>query len=715
MGGLVTRSYFQNISSYSYKNDVNHLVMIAPPSYGSAASTGITQNWKVNYLTWWSSLIGIFLGDTYSKVEDNRIGYTGASNSPIYKQMSVASSLFESFNKNKVLEKSIVIIGNQDYTDFSSFESFMCSILDDGAHAEGKIGEHDCLVSIASSSLLNKNVTLSIISNKNHATEKNNLLDYSNLIISFLNDDSDLILASNSYAYYNPKTGYKKNFNYNEGSVQFKLIENNSIWNKNSNDNLEIERISTKEKFKLTRNMDSKNYFHFNRESGKIDSFYTIPKGEYRLIIPEKQDHQLFHFIIKPMETNLIEINLDNLCNVNLTNTSWSEWTNISCLKMDKMNQSRFLTQYDSNICGKISNKTIIEYRLNQICDFCKPNIYGPFYTEWTSCNNVINMNRIKYYIDLNFNSCCLITNKDSDCVLIKNLTYQNITEIQFCGSPIIHNPKEGEIMSNRKVLINVSTGIVVNSIKYQLDGKISRNGQPLYIDICNNKDCSHIEKYLPLTDGNHTLGIVTINKDNRQFEDSVNFLIDSKSPQISTTKPQSRKYTNGNDFYIKYSEENCKNLKILINGNQVFIKLCDSGKNVEWIIPLNISKYNGQEVEYKFIIADIANNTDESRLVKVKVDTIAPEIKNFKALVIDRNVYFNMTILNEDKNSFNRVEYLDGFEGTKARWKNLCTSLKNNNCYKKVSFVKGDHNLTIRASDKAGNSVQKQISFNIS
>ena len=62
------------------------------------------------------------------------------------------------------------------------------------------------------------------------------------------------------------------------------------------------------------------------------------------------------------------------------------------------------------------------------------------------------------------------------------------------------------------------------------------------------------------------------------------------------------------------------------------------------------------------------------------------------------------MTILNEDKYSFDKVEYIDSSE-LRPRWKSLCTSLKNNVCYKKISFNKGNHNLTIRTVDKVGNS----------
>jgi hypothetical protein len=59
-----------------------------------------------------------------------------------------------------------------------------------------------------------------------------------------------------------------------------------------------------------------------------------------------------------------------------ITNSSWSEWQNLSCLLDDTMNQSRNLTEYDANNCGNFSNITHYEYQT-----------IGPTYanTSWSS------------------------------------------------------------------------------------------------------------------------------------------------------------------------------------------------------------------------------------------------------------------------------------------------------------------------------------------
>ncbi len=240
--------------------------------------------------------------------------------------------------------------------------------------------------------------------------------------------------------------------------------------------------------------------------------------------------------------------------------------------------------------------------------------------------------------------------------------------------SLIIINPL-ADIYNDRSIMFNLSSVNKLSKLVYSDNGGRESS-------LCTN--CYGYARKRTLSDGNHTLLFRGILPDGKNVTNQTRLFIDSTDPRISTTKPSSNKYTNGSDFYIKYTESNCQLLKIVINGQEIFSSSCDSGKNIERTIPLNISLFNGQEVQYKFVISDIANNTEESRLTKVKVDTTAPEIRDFNASVVGRSVSFNMTVLNEDKNSFNKVEYIDSSDSRPA-WRSLCTSLKNNNCYKKL------------------------------
>ncbi|PIN90073.1 hypothetical protein COU57_04570, partial [Candidatus Pacearchaeota archaeon CG10_big_fil_rev_8_21_14_0_10_32_14] len=326
MGGLVSRSYVQGISPYSYKNDVNHLVMIGPPNHGSGASTGITHNWSTNTLPtpywkieelrlnpeiltnvlslhpeYWINLptiISLFTnGDIilHIIIKESVLNYNDFKDtiknlkqddslSPIYTQMSLGSELIYALDKQNINTNTLVIIGNKEMDISLNVGGVLCSAMTI-FHKEADPNEYDCLVSIASSSLLNKNIPISIIPDKNHATELSDIQDYTQLIKDYLEDKPDSTLASQSFVYNNPKTGYKKNFNYQEGSVQIKLLENNVIWNYNSNQDLQIQKLDSPNQggiFNLQRNKQSKNYFHFNRQDNQVDSYYTLPKGNYK-------------------------------------------------------------------------------------------------------------------------------------------------------------------------------------------------------------------------------------------------------------------------------------------------------------------------------------------------------------------------------------------------------------------------------------------------
>lgn len=81
--------------------------------------------------------------------------------------------------------------------------------------------------------------------------------------------------------------------------------------------------------------------------------------------------------------------NNPNVHQLALTNTTWSNWTNISCIANDVMNQSRSLVQYDLNACENYQNKTIYEYRAEEYCN-CQPEVITES-TDWefvTECSN---------------------------------------------------------------------------------------------------------------------------------------------------------------------------------------------------------------------------------------------------------------------------------------------------------------------------------------
>jgi len=293
--------------------------------------------------------------------------------------------------------------------------------------------------------------------------------------------------------------------------------------------------------------------------------------------------------------------------------------------------------------------------------------------------------------------------NKDNDC---DGFTDEN------CERFLILSP-------NKSVYNTTSIIISLNATIYKFS-KMEYSDLPnlsKFTLLCYN--CTNFSKKYTLKEGNHTLVFNGILTNGTRIINQTKFIIDTKLPTISTVKPTSMKYTNGSYFYLKYSEDNCKSLILIINGSEVRTTPCKSGKYIEENFSQNLSKYNNQTVSYKFRMIDKANNSYESKLTKIKVDTKAPEIKNFKAekSLIGTYIIFNMTILNEDKYSLYKVEYLDNFSSSRTTptWKSLCTSLKPGNiCYKKVYFKAGDHALIVRVKDDAGNSDSEYISVKI-
>ena len=92
-------------------------------------------------------------------------------------------------------------------------------------------------------------------------------------------------------------------------------------------------------------------------------------------------------------------------------NTTWSDWVNITCLSNDKMNQSRNLTQYDTYGCA--SNSTFTEYRATEICDFCTPNLVNTTWSDWSnfSCSGS-QMNQSRYLTQYDSNNCNEVSNQ---------------------------------------------------------------------------------------------------------------------------------------------------------------------------------------------------------------------------------------------------------------------------------------------------------------
>jgi hypothetical protein len=111
--------------------------------------------------------------------------------------------------------------------------------------------------------------------------------------------------------------------------------------------------------------------------------------------------------------------------------SSWTDWTNISCLEGDVMNQSRSLTQFD--IFGCDSNTTFYEYQASEYCNYSAPDTTGPVFTNLVD-QTIYDNESLSYDIDASDSSgvsCFIVddtTNFNIDCSgLLENISALNI------------------------------------------------------------------------------------------------------------------------------------------------------------------------------------------------------------------------------------------------------------------------------------------------
>lgn len=116
-------------------------------------------------------------------------------------------------------------------------------------------------------------------------------------------------------------------------------------------------------------------------------------------------------------------------CIPNIVNISWSEWRyHGACMINDLQLQNRSRIEYDANSCNEIENQTLYEYQ-NISCNYCSYNQTNTSWSEWVnvSClpTNLMNQSRNKIEYDFNYNFCYALTGLDSDLWNFgENITY---------------------------------------------------------------------------------------------------------------------------------------------------------------------------------------------------------------------------------------------------------------------------------------------------
>ena len=266
----------------------------------------------------------------------------------------------------------------------------------------------------------------------------------------------------------------------------------------------------------------------------------------------------------------------------------------------------------------------------------------------------------------------------------------------------IINSPNQ-LVYNIRRIPINLSTNEIVDNITY-IDYLDRKPKEKVLCKNCNEYGLSR-KRMDTFSDDLQNMTFKAT-KNSSSVENTTLFLVDTKEPVIRKTLPKRKGYSNGS-FIIEYQEDNVK--QIMLNYGNNFLGKSDCPLNSEERTQMcefnvNLSEFNNNSLIYWFEIEDIAGNKDTSRETEINVDTIQPNITNLGFNINRRTVKFNITISEKAD-----LEYYDENE-RRPNWKSFC-----NNCEvydRSKTFNAGNHNLIIRATDKANNIDDEELFF---
>jgi len=278
--------------------------------------------------------------------------------------------------------------------------------------------------------------------------------------------------------------------------------------------------------------------------------------------------------------------------------------------------------------------------------------------------------------------------NDTNDCTLLK-----------------INSLINGFNYSNKNILFDIYSDFNPNDITYSY---MNNHGKTIIVKLCSK--CNSYNKTKSFNDGFYNLTIMISNKSQIFSKKQISFLVDSTPPKIFETLPK-KGFTNGN-FNIEFKEDNPKILILNYDKQKKSLNMskeCILEKGIRSCsIYVNLSIFNGKEMQYYFNLTDITGKNVVSRPINLTVDTTLPKVKiNWTIEQGKVNFIFNVTEVNFDK-----INYIDS-SALKPKEMALCSRLKNGICEVSRRFNIGTHNLTIFTSDKSGNTLISKINFN--
>lgn len=293
-----------------------------------------------------------------------------------------------------------------------------------------------------------------------------------------------------------------------------------------------------------------------------------------------------------------------------------------------------------------------------------------------------------------------------------------------LAGNTMQSNPLRVYVDTTAPVINSFTTNVTGAYVNFSINLTEAYLNKIEYLDYNDSKQtwktlCSSLKNSICTTkvsfkDGLHNLAIRISDKAGYTLTQNVSAFTDGTKPVIAKTLPASGSYTNGT-FIVTYTEANLQSVILTygIKGSytSVIIPGCISGKLQNCSVMPGLSGLENKKIDYWFTLNDIGFNSVNSSKATVTIDTIPPAMTSISAATGKGYATINATVIDSN---FYKLEYLDSFDLV-PKWKTLCSSLKNNVCSTKLYLKTGIHNISLRASDKAGNSALGNVIFSLS
>lgn len=276
-----------------------------------------------------------------------------------------------------------------------------------------------------------------------------------------------------------------------------------------------------------------------------------------------------------------------------------------------------------------------------------------------------------------------------------------------------INNPTEGEIFNSKSVLLDLEMDEKGNIHYMDLI-----NGQGRWTSVCTN--CFGYDRTRSFKEGLNDLRFRAVDVVGNTAYTNISFFVDSVKPRVLKVEPKNG-LTNG-DFHIEFREENPVDLLITYGDVNPGIRIhevdidneCQLQTNGKYHCDTNIdlTDYEGKEIQYWVNITDIANNQPSPRKPnKLDVDTTLPVITNLSTIIKGKqaSLTLNVTETNFDEALYS---YID--DKGRLREGTFCSTLKNGACTKKFNLKTGHYDISVQVLDEAGSSVGQVSGFDI-